>query len=232
MQATYPRYVPVLVLCSSAVWLTNGRYGQHIMVQALSNAVLKRIAAPAEANCSIFTSRDAGVRCIEYLRKHHCLNTPADLISFHLPGSSDVSTKRWAQFWAVIHGNDAQKDVGRFWAIFGDGISSRHAEFCLERWHYMSIKPQSYCLEPRTPDTEMTQPPKPQWAGHDQDAKDEIKTRIATLIRSDNPGCPPVSPGDVFLYPKGMCAISAVARALLPEGGEPSGAVVYGYVYI
>lgn len=61
----------------------------------------------------------------------------------------------------------------------------------------------------------------------EQAAKTEIKDRIAELIVSDNPEFTPPSARYVFLYTNGMSAISAVARALIPENKDASGAVVF-----
>lgn len=64
----------------------------------------------------------------------------------------------------------------------------------------------------------------------DQEAKDTIRSRIAEWIASDDPHIPRVSPSDVYLYQKGMCAISAVARSLHPGNEQSGGVVVFGWV--
>jgi cystathionine gamma-synthase len=69
-------------------------------------------------------------------------------------------------------------------------------------------------------------PPAP-W---DSDAsnKDKIKALIAKFITSQKQGETSVRPQDVFLYPKGMCAIGSVARQIVPTSTPSSEAVIFG----
>lgn len=60
--------------------------------------------------------------------------------------------------------------------------------------------------------------------------KEAIKSLIARLARSEKPGSAELTTHDVFLYPKGMAAINAVARAVFktqPRGVDPQ-AIIYG----
>ncbi|KAI2787834.1 putative cystathionine gamma-synthase [Penicillium oxalicum] len=63
--------------------------------------------------------------------------------------------------------------------------------------------------------------------------KEAIKSLIARLARSEKPGSAELTTHDVFLYPKGMAAINAVARAVFktqPRGVDPQ-AIIYGWSY-
>ncbi|GAB1209972.1 hypothetical protein APSETT445_008760 [Aspergillus pseudonomiae] len=116
-----------------------------------------------------------------------------------------------------------------FWKVFGDGIAGRHAEHCLAALPSMNsyskntnFEASAACRDHFTWDL--------QWVNSAAAEKESIRNLIARLVSSDQPGYRPVSSHDVFLYPKGMCAIAAVARALVPQSAELSEAVIYGYV--
>ncbi|KAJ5095318.1 hypothetical protein NUU61_004674 [Penicillium alfredii] len=70
----------------------------------------------------------------------------------------------------------------------------------------------------------------PDWVDSATKEKFEIRSRLAVLARSAQFNQKPLRPEDVFLYPTGMAAISAVARSLA-QSEEDSGAVVYGWPY-
>jgi cystathionine gamma-synthase len=206
----------------------------HPIVQSLSCAVLKRMGSPAEMGCRIFSSKDAGARCLNYIQEQHSPDAQTEVVSVWLPGEDNAEISHWARFCAVIYPCDAEKTIVKFWAIFGDGLSSRHAEFCLDQLRFMTFesqsyrsKPQSYCLESHA---EINPLAVPSWVGKGQIAKNELRSRIATLIGSEHADLSVISSSDVFLYDKGMCALFAVARALLPEKDDErkSGIVVYG----
>jgi cystathionine gamma-synthase len=113
------------------------------------------------------------------------------------------------------------------WETMGDGISSRHAEFCIERFPFMN----SVSSEPslRTLAAQDTQEVLPvSWEHSDDGTKLSIRTEIARLLASEKETQEPVRQQDVFLYPKGMCAIGAIARSLVPESTDSSEAVIFG----
>ncbi|RYP63078.1 hypothetical protein DL770_009466 [Monosporascus sp. CRB-9-2] len=113
----------------------------------------------------------------------------------------------------------------------GDGISSRHAEFCLERFAFMdSVSPDS-SLESSNTSRDIEKLPSEPWFHSDTDTKGELRALIARLITSEKPSQPVVNPQDVFLYPKGMCAIGTLARQLVPASTHDSEAVVFGWPY-
>ena len=66
------------------------------------------------------------------------------------------------------------------------------------------------------------------WGLSDPGTKSKIKGMIAKCVTSQKPGQEVVTTQDVFLYPKGMCAIGSVARALAPTSLHSSEAVVFG----
>jgi cystathionine gamma-synthase len=62
----------------------------------------------------------------------------------------------------------------------------------------------------------------------DTDTKESIRAMIADLMASGNPNQATPKQEDVFLYPKGMCAIGTVARLLSPTTSRRSEVVVFG----
>lgn len=66
------------------------------------------------------------------------------------------------------------------------------------------------------------------WEQSGTGTKDSIKALIVKLGTSQKPSQEVVRPQDVFLYPKGMCAIDTVARSLVPISTHSSEAVMFG----
>lgn len=178
-------------------------------------------------DCLIFPSADASTRCIEMLKSKH----PSEEIQrvvFSLARSTNTEESRWTTLFVIVYPEACARSAMFFWKIFGYGISSRHAEYCLSVFPRMSSNAKnpvfqtsasSLCLEEPTP-----------WKNSATTEKQFLKEKIATLVSSDQLGYSPVSSQDVFLFPTGMCAISAVIRALRPSQDVESEAVTYGLV--
>jgi cystathionine gamma-synthase len=189
--------------------------------------VLKRIAASPDKGCLIFPSESAGIRCKEFVKKNHGEDTLIEIFYFSFAGDNDKENSQWARFVAVIYPVELQKTVEKFWGIFGDGISSRHAEFCLERFAWTDSKGDNGLV--LTAGQSAQPAPRPLWTDEsDKEVKATIRSRIAKLISSDSTCSASTSEDGVLLYPKGMCAIAAVARALVPDEDHLSEVVVFG----
>ncbi|RDW90302.1 uncharacterized protein DSM5745_02077 [Aspergillus mulundensis] len=173
--------------------------------------------------------RDAARRCVAYLQEHYPADFQTDIVHF-LCSPDGHGSSAWSQFYAVLYDTKAQEEADHFWSIFGDGLSSRHAEFLLRLWPDMSSSPCDELAETGTNGCIQTR----EVDDGDETAKMEIRNRIARLIAPQGPHGPRPSARDVFLYAKGMCAIAAVARALLPGDDckdNSSEAVVFGWPY-
>ena len=70
--------------------------------------------------------------------------------------------------------------------------------------------------------------PSESWEQSDFGTKENIKALIAKLVTSQKPSQQAVRLQDIFLYPKGMCAIGSVARSLVPTSTHSSEAVIFG----
>ncbi|KAF3387527.1 hypothetical protein F1880_001518 [Penicillium rolfsii] len=139
---------------------------------------------------------------------------------------------KWAAFSVVLFHESHEEVAFEFWEWFGDGISSRHAEFCVslfsflnsdsDRSEYQNLGPASYHPSAMTT---------PEWFESYAQNKIGIKSRLTSSARSADSALKAVCNDDVFLYATGMVAISAIARALA-RTSEDSAAMVYGKISI
>jgi cystathionine gamma-synthase len=132
----------------------------------------------------------------------------------------------WARFNAVLYHQDLTGYAEQFWAIFGDGISSRHAAFCIERFPFMESISSFHHLNTSPTYDYYERIPLQQWRHSDNDAKNEIKTWIAKWAKSEHLDYKPPLAQDVFLYPKGMCSINTISRVLVPSSKESNASEV------
>ncbi|RDW81830.1 hypothetical protein BP6252_02942 [Coleophoma cylindrospora] len=207
------------------------RFYQHALVSKLNNAVLARVEAPQSMRCMIFPSKDGMKRCGQHLRKNADTAHSIQEIKFHLIQDSSKENSVWCRFFSVLFPEKSTKYAEEFWGFLGDGISSRHAEFCLERFTFMSSLSLDATFRTNSTCNDVEKIPAVPWEQSDSETKDEIKNLISKWVTSNLPGQDPVRPRDVFLYPKGMCAISALARSLVPTSPIASEAVVFGWPY-
>ncbi|KAL4949782.1 pyridoxal phosphate-dependent transferase [Aspergillus filifer] len=244
-------------------WMLTGpaishRFGVNTIVRNLASAVLARLNICDEENekdCLVFPSEDAARRCICFIREHHeRSDIQADMMEFRLCQGHQANlggvfvhdgvplSTRWARFFAVVYDAEAKKESAHFWGMFGDGLGSRHAEFCLGVWEgmcaFQSTGTLCKCCGCGGLDTGTGNGngngTRHEVAEEEQDrqVKREIKARIVRLVASEDSSLTPPVESDVFLYPKGMCAIFAVSRALLPRDDlEASEAVIFGWPY-
>ncbi|OKP01346.1 hypothetical protein PENSUB_7336 [Penicillium subrubescens] len=148
----------------------------------------------------------------------------------------DDADCRWATFYAMLYHSDLTHEAMSVWRETGDGITSRHAEFALEWFQFLESRciNDSFCARPDLIQDEALGKDLPSLPPAATTAKevDAIKALLAKSAASDIPGQTPVFPRDVFLYPKGLCGIYAVARCLVPDGlAAESQVVIYGWPY-
>lgn len=171
-------------------------------------------------------------RCAEFLRtktedqiRESCFSLQSSLVS-----EASKENAKWARFYAVLFPEQLTDAANEFWGFLGDGISSRHAVFCLERFSFMDSISTDLSLKTLATSHDIEKMPLEPWNHSDAVTKQEIRTMIAGLVTSQKPNQEAVKTQDVFLYPKGMCAIGSVARQLAPTSSETSEAVVFGCV--
>lgn len=193
----------------------------------MHDAVLARYKNPAHTVCRAFPSSEAAERFVLRLQRED----PALSVHtarFHLSGDADPEMAKWSAFSAVLFHESFEEVAFEFWEWFGDGISSRHAEFCFSQFtvlnsesdqpKYRTISPDSHDLSAMT---------LPEWIDTAKEDKMTIKSRLASSASSADSAMKPIGADDVFLFATGMAAISFVARTLALTS-EDSGAVVYG----
>ncbi|KAK4155042.1 pyridoxal phosphate-dependent transferase [Chaetomidium leptoderma] len=218
------------------------RFYQHACVQTLNEAVLARLGFGVDdSKCLIFSSPDGARRCVQYFGeavKGQPFWTRQAVFRLAVPTADE--NDKWARFWAVVFpASDASAEAATaFWGFMGDGISSRHAEFCFDRFLFMEsfdaeLEKSESRLRTHAPAASGNEaaPPAPWSSTQDGTAKESLRTMIAGLVTPSS-GSESVHPEDVFLFSKGMCAMGEVARQLAPPYNSPaSEAVIFGWPY-
>lgn len=178
----------------------------------------------------VFPSKDAANRCRQYLHKSQGPTITVQEVSFSLNQKVSEANRIWACFSAILFSEQYSQCANEFWADMGDGISSRNAEFCLERFPFLSSVSSVPDLQSRATRHDCGMIPPEPWHHSDTDTKKTIKTVISKLVTPSQPRRETVSPEDVYLFPKGMCAIHSLASILVPGPTKSSGAIVFGLV--
>lgn len=205
------------------------RFYQHARVQRLNNAVLSRVQAVG-ARCLIFQSQQAAARCRHYFYQQNLFTTGLRELTFTPSWEASEVDRRWTTFTAVLYPEEYKASAGEFWGDMGDGVSSRHAQHLLAVFSYLSMEPMAEDTAPGRPRIATKLGDRGRLTKHNADTsiKQDLRQSIAGCVTSEHPWQPAVSPEDVYLYPKGMCAIQAAALALIPATSRNSEAVVFG----
>ena len=144
-----------------------------------------------------------------------------------LPQTSGSDDSYWTAFYVVLYSTSLSQDAAAFWRDTGDGITSRHAEYCHARLDYLESDSVNASLRTQPLKSIMAAGPSLAPVKSAFAEKRAIESFIAKLATSEQAGQPLVGFRDVFLYSKGMSAISAVARALASFSENPD-AAAYG----
>ena len=207
----------------------------HPFVQALNRAVLVRLQIKGdETGCTTFPVAGSANRCLAALKAHHHGGSVLEIVRFSLPTllqGSGFPEAQWESFYAVVHPATLGQKAFEYWRDTGDGISSRHAEYCHARLDYLGSTSSNDALRTQPLksyliDAEASPAPVKSSAVE----KLAVQSFIARLATSEKPGQQLVSVNDVFLYPGGMAAIHAVSRALASLSDHQSEVVGYGRV--
>lgn len=175
----------------------------------------------------LFSSPTNARKCATSLREASSdpENTPeSDIIHFYAPADPDSGFKSWswASFSAVLMPDESCKKAMAFWRDTGSGLSTRHAEFCLEVLDYLSSESSNkeFCTR-ALKRNEHRLPQSLALVEATEGSVDDVKPILARIATSEKPGQPTVSPDDVFLYPTGMNSIFSLSESLLQlEGGS------------
>lgn len=189
-------------------------------IRDLSDAVLRRLQInDTTISCMVFSSGAAGHQCATILKTLPSENPfTTEIVRFVMPLESNLgdTSAHWANFTAVLYPSDLLKAAMAFWRDTGSGLSTRHAEFCLEEFDYLDSDSATPAY--RTPALRKRcrseTPASLTWMRAAAGNSHEVKSFLASIATSEQPGQPTVSPGDVFLYPTGMNAIYTLLDAL------------------
>lgn len=190
-------------------------------VEALSKAVLHRLGITDEnIKCMMFSSQTAAQKCIALLEASPAFSEYpyVEAVRFFMPSESNEgkSEVHWANFSAVILPSQLWKTAMSFWRDTGSGLSSRNAEYCLTELDYLDLDATDPKLRvPAPKKRNPRQTPHP-LGGIDAPSTNvkQLKTFLAQLATSEQPGQPHVSKDDVFLYPNGMNAIWSFSETI------------------
>lgn len=177
--------------------------------------------------CLVLPSLPSVSRFVGAIQEAGCPCDEVIPVQFSRPDSLPNKTS-WLDIHAIIYPDQYFDVAFQCWVLTGDGISPRHAAFCLTGFDYLqstSSNPAFCTTGPKLLSMKEGQIP----ALHTSETveQDCVKQDIATLLQPEDWDQEPLSPGDVFLYPGGMSAINAVARTV--ENMEiNSGVVAFG----
>ncbi|RHZ63463.1 uncharacterized protein CDV56_108975 [Aspergillus thermomutatus] len=236
ISVSLPTWEAVTAVMAGADWAicqlqtSYPRFDIHKCVRELHDAVLARFKHPAHTVCRAFPSPEAAERFVSRLQREDPILS-VHTARFHLPHDAVPELAKWAAFSVVLFNESLEEVAFEFWEWFGDGISSRHAEFCLTQFSFLntgSDQPEYQTVGQDSHDLSAMN--LPEWIDSSTKDKMDIKSRLASSATSADPALKPMGNDDVLLYATGMAAISAIARALA-RTSDDSGAVVYGWPY-
>ncbi|KAJ5287762.1 Pyridoxal phosphate-dependent transferase major region subdomain 2 [Penicillium angulare] len=238
VSSSLPTWESVGALGAGEDWLISRlkagypRFYINSEIRGLSEAISKRLglAAFEGVACLVLPSLPSAVRCLKALQEAGTLDGTVTSVQFSHPEKSSLEAS-WLEFYTIVYPVEHFRTALTYWTDSGDGISTRHAEFCLGWLDYLQSNSSNaaFCTSPvKKLTVKGEEIPKLQTSGILE--RDCIKQDIAVLLLSEKHGQVPVSPTDVFLYPSGMSAINAVGRTVSSLGIN-SGVVAFGLLY-
>lgn len=198
-------------------------------VRELSEGILKRLGLDGVdgVTCLVLPSLPSVSRFVGAIQEAGCPGDEVIPVQFSRPESLPSKTS-WLDIYAIIYPYQYFDVAFQCWVLTGDGISPRHAAFCLTGFDYLqstSSNPAFCTTGPKS--LSMKEGKIPVLPTSETVERDCVKQDIATLLQPEDWDQEPLSPGDVFLYPGGMSAINAVARTV-ENMGINSGVVAFG----
>jgi cystathionine gamma-synthase len=91
------------------------------------------------------------------------------VVLFCLPHRGSKIKTTWPRFYEVIYDTESQKIGGESWSTFGDGLSTRHAEFCEKLLYHMCSESQNESLRSDGIVANISNIPTPEWATESMD---------------------------------------------------------------
>lgn len=216
-------------------WVTSAmksgypRFFIHLEIQKLAKFFEEKYGRENES-CFIFPSYAIALRCREFLKKNiePSLRQKVRILQLSTPqgeNSNSFAESVTASFIIVFFPKEFYSLGKAYWQHSGEGISSRMAEFGIEKFFGAKDKSKESAsfLEERY--------------GRNldpclfNDAKNALKNRVANQI-SDGISDSIVSSDDVYLYPTGMASIFNAHRIILQSRDEQLKSVCFGFPYV
>ncbi|QMW33008.1 hypothetical protein G4B84_008439, partial [Aspergillus flavus NRRL3357] len=240
VSVSLPTWDSVIGLSRKEKWLLDQlewsypRFYLNKSIRELSGAVLRRLQInDTTVSCIVFSSGAAGHQCatvLETLPSENPFTIKVVRLVMPLESNLGDTSSHWANFTAVLYPSDLLKAAMAFWRDTSSGLSIRHAEFCLEEFDYLDSDSSTPVY--RTPASRKRcrgkTPESLIWMRAAARNSHEVKSFLADLATSEQPGQPTVSPDEVFLYPTGMNAIYTLSAALVSPEYKVA---MYGWLY-
>lgn len=215
------------------------RFFVHSSIQKLSELLEDKYGAEGES-AFLFPSYEAAKRCRDFIRKFSQLDkdVPVRIVRLTTPvDETDITNANIQAHISIVFFPSSEKGVCKqFWQHTGEGISSRLAEFCLDRWYK-----DFFSSSTNGEDDESSRHVEERYGRNldlslADEAKRALRRRIAGKLNEaattgrETDLC---ESDDVYLYPCGMASIFGSHRANLAlPGREGSKGVVYGFPYV
>lgn len=214
--------IPVISLIIDSFYITKD-------VEELSRRVLNHLGLDGVdgISCLLFPSLPSASRCAKAIQEAGGTGNTVIPVQFSRPDRLPDENS-WLNIHVIIFPSKYFSAAFISWIHTGDGISPRHAAFCLTGFDYLhstSVNP-AFCTASTKP---LAVKGEHLPVSHNPETveRDYIKREIATLVQSEDLDQLPPSPNDVFLYPGGMSAVNAVMRAV-GDLGVDTGVVAFG----
>ncbi|RFN43580.1 cys/met metabolism, pyridoxal phosphate-dependent enzyme [Fusarium flagelliforme] len=134
----------------------------------------------------------------------------------------------YLSFSVVLFPVSLKKPAMGVWMDTGAGMTTRHAEYCLE--HFESLVLDNSVPAPGNDTGLGSVSPDTTWSEYAPGDLRDLSTRIALLTTSEMKDLKPVTADDVFVFPTGMNAIFTASEALAALCPETA-VVAYGWLY-
>ncbi|KAI1012077.1 hypothetical protein LB503_004426, partial [Fusarium chuoi] len=210
------------------------RFFLCLPVRSLAKRVIRRLGSVDLPDCYIFPSSDDVDDYVAQLRHK---NMAAEHVRFRSPApapepepANSENTTMYLAFSALLVDRNSRAHVMDIWVNEGTGITTRHAEYCLNHFDELvstSPLPQFNTPAARVPTHD---PYSAEWIYRGASDLAGLQHYIARLATSEDPVEKPVMPEDVFIFPNGMNAIYNASEALAIN--NPNTCVVsFGWIY-
>lgn len=247
--------------CSYSPILTLFRFFIHSLIQKLALYLEDTYGRDGE-RCYVFPTYSVACRCRDFIKRHTKQEKPSlrilQLTTPKTRGDDSAPLDSATTTFSVIFFPASEAPLAKaYWQHSGEGISSRMAEFCLEKFSQADADsakqsnahiPGSKCggfhkphyksktVESNDPNTNESSTFLEERFGRNLDlslakeAEQALRRRIASKTNDGSES--KVTEHDVFLYPSGMASIFNAHRIIMKARDENLKSVCFGFPYV